>query len=412
MGRDAGQRRDPPVRLDLEPGFLVSRLSRPSGHLDHGRHAYADERAVSVLAFPGLFAPSGIVGHFQGPVEHRVIVAGVVGKAGRRQVREIIGGDKVFSSHLHRVQTQLLGHQVHRPLHAKCRLRASRPPVSAGGRLVGNHSQHLDSRRGSLVGTDDAVTGPVGRSRCRVAEISPAVANDLETDAQYRSVILYGGFHIHRMSAAMEPQHVLLPVRHPLDGLAQLHRQVGHRQVFRKHATLLAKPAAHVGSDHTDLCFWEIQQAGNLPLHSMGPLSRGPDGQEIVFGLVVGDQSPRLHRHRRQPLHVVPLLHDPVGLGKGFIQVFALSVVVDAQRHVGAQLFMDRDGVGRSRLPWVQHHRQRLIVHLNQLQCVPCPAGVLGHQHRHRLPHVGNLPHGQGRMLRGVELVHLPLSAH
>ena len=305
-----------------------------------------------------------------------------------------------------------MGHQIHRPLHTKGRLGPARTPVGSGGRLVGHHSQHLYPGRRSRVGTDYPVAGPVGRPWSRVCEVGAAVADYPQPDSQDGPVVAHGGFHVDRMAPAVEAQHILLAVGHPLDGLAQLHRQVAHRQVFRKYTALLTESSAYIGGYHPDGVLRPVQQPGDLPLHPVSALGGGPDGQGAVLGPAVSQQPAGLHGHRRQPLHVVPLPDDQVRLGESGVQLLALAIVMNAQRDIGTHIRVHRGRIRRSRFPGVHDCRQGLVIGLYHLQRISGLRGLLGYHNCHGLPYVGHFTDGQGRMFRPVELIYRPFPGH
>ena len=46
-----------------------------------------------------------------------------------------------------------------------------------------------------------------------------------------------------------------------------------------------------------------------------------PDGEQVFFGLVLGNHSPRFHGGGRKPLHLVGLPYHMFGSGESGIQV-------------------------------------------------------------------------------------------
>ena len=147
------------------------------------------------------------------------------------------------------------------------------------------------------------------------------------------------------MPSAVESQHVFLAVCHPLDGLSEGHGEVGDGDIFGEDTTLLAKATPDIRRDDAHLALWPVEELGQLPPHPVRSLGGGPDGEEVLLGLVVGHQATRFERHWGQPLHLVALPDDPIRLGKGGVEIVALAVMADAERDVGSRCAMDRGGV-------------------------------------------------------------------
>src|SRR5581483_6585187 len=142
----AGGRRDAPGRLDAHVAALPARRAR----LDEGRETDAHQRpfaARPLLAL--LLTQRRQVDALQQQVERALVVARVVGDAGRRGVGELVGGDEVAAAQLDRVDLQLARQHVYQALDAVGRLRASGAAVRPRRRRVGEGGDQL-----GVVGAD------------------------------------------------------------------------------------------------------------------------------------------------------------------------------------------------------------------------------------------------------------------
>ena len=130
-------------------------------------------------------------------------------------------------------------------------------------------------------------------------------------------------------------------------------------------------------------------------------MSRVPDDQQILLGLILGGNPPVFHGRRRQALDVVALLYYVICLGESSVHVS--SLVQEMHSQVGAQVRMNRRRALLQRQEGVQHRWQRFIVHSHELSRVHRSCGILRYHHRHRLADVANPLLGQNWMLRRVE---------
>ena len=135
----------------------------------------------------------------------------------------------------------------------------------------------------------------------------------------------------------------------------------------------------------------------------MGVLGRVPDRKQVLARLIVGHQSPGLHGRRGQTLDLVLLPDHVIRLGKCCFQV--APGVTYPHRHVGIHLLVNDEGILAGGLKRVNDGRQRLIVHLDQVQGLPCLTQIVGYNHGHGLPHVAHLVFGKDRVLRGPVVV-------
>ena len=162
--------------------------------------------------------------------------------------------------------------------------------------------------------------------------------------------------------------------------------------VSRSMPILAPNPPPTSGDHHADLLGRHAQGAGQDEPAHLRVLRTGPDGQLAV--LVADGRGPPLHREAGDPLVDDVLLDD--------------HLAGVERRVVGRHRVRDRDvGAGRREQQGLvgdggrrsQHHRQRLVVHGDQVGCVLALVAAIGNHHRDRLadePHRVDRQQGLG----------------
>ena len=157
-------------------------------------------------------------------------------------------------------------------------------------------------------------------------------------------------------------------------------------------ADLGAESAAYVGHHHANLVGRHTQGAGQDEAAHLRVLRADPDGQLAV--LEAGGRGPPLHREAGDPLvNDVPLDDDVAGVERGVVGGHGLR---DADVGAGGREQQGLVGDGGLRS---QHHRQRLVVHGDQVGCVLALVAAIGKHHRYRLadePHRVDRQQGLG----------------
>ena len=115
----------------------------------------------------------------------------------------------------------------------------------------------------------------------------------------------------------------------------------------------------------------------------MRALGGYPQGDLAQAPLVAGGNGTRLHGVGHQSRLDNAQVQDAVGLGERPVGIAGGAGTVDAQ--VGAHVLVDQRRPRLQGALEVDHRRQRLVVHLDQFQCVAGNVGVLGHHNGHRL---------------------------
>ena len=123
-----------------------------------------------------------------------------------------------------------------------------------------------------------------------------------------------------------------------------------------------------------------------------------PQGDAAVRTARGGDRCARLHGHRDQPLVDVVPGEDPVRL-----RLRGLVVTVGELPRVALVRARVVVHGGRALLeggPHVEHRRERLVVDLDRLERVGGLVAVARDHHRHGVPDVAHLVHGEGQVRR------------
>ena len=113
-----------------------------------------------------------------------------------------------------------------------------------------------------------------------------------------------------------------------------------------------------------------MQNVRELHAHAVRILRRGVERIEIVDRVMVADRDPRLHRHRREPVALDPQLYDVLRAGKRCVGR-VLVAEHQTERDIAVRIVVP--DLGRAVLGGIleiHHHRQRLVLDLDQLGSV------------------------------------------
>ena len=90
-----------------------------------------------------LLAQTRVAGHLERLVERLLVLAGVVMLAGQGREWELLRLDEVDPPHLGRVESALVGDQIHHPLEVVGRFRPPRAAIGAVRHRVGVDAEHF-----------------------------------------------------------------------------------------------------------------------------------------------------------------------------------------------------------------------------------------------------------------------------
>ena len=347
-----------------------------------GAHAlseegHADPHQLTARSLLRLLAPQPLVAGDLHRHPHRLrVVARVVCPARCRLVWELLGRDEALHPQLDRIRSHFERERVHHALDEVDGLGdAERAAVGdAARRLVRVHRLDLHMRGLEVVGAADDVEEPGRELRRLRRAVECAVVGD-RVDAQARDLaVLRAHLGVHDVVAGEAGRHqVLRAVLDPLDRHAGHDRARDGADVAGIDGHLVAEAAADIARldpDHV------LGQPGHLRVH--GPvgvwrLVAVVDVELAGRGVEVGDHSARLERRGMAArIDDVPR-DDRVRLREGAVGgVLVARLPGRAGEVVGlADLVVsDQRCVLVESLPRVHDRRQRLVLHVDQLERV------------------------------------------
>jgi hypothetical protein len=327
------------------------------------------------------------------------VVAGVVGQADRRRVRE--ARDEVLAPDRRRVHLQVTRRLLDDAFDDVGRLGAAGAAVRVDRRSVREHRLHLGVDRGRLVLAGQQGRVQDGRHARREGRQVGAHVRD-RLHAQREEVALrvgreLGGGHV--VAAVRIGQERLAAFGRPLDRPADALARPDERGLFRVQEDLRAEAAADIGRDHAHLRLGqpEHERAHQQPL-DVRVLVRDVQGVALVVLRVARVRGARLHRVRDQPVVDDVELAD---VGRALerrvdrVLVAMAPVVADIARHV----VVHRCG-GTVGLRDVDDGGQFFVVDLDQLGRVLRLVDALGDDQRHLVAHVAHLALREHRVRR------------
>ncbi len=199
---------------------------------------------------------------------------------------------------------------------------------------------------------------------------------------------------------------VLLPVLGPAHRAAQPQRGGGHGHLLPADHALEAEPSADVRGDHPDLPLRQAERLRDPGPDLVRDLGGDVHDQLVVAVVPLGQAGASLQRQRGDPRAGERGAHGQRRLGEdGGEPVVVEHQQVDQAVALG---LLVQPGRGRGfGLLDAGHRGQRSPVHLDQLDRVLGPVGIVGDHHRHRLADEPDRLAGQDGHPGGHEL--LPL---
>ena len=370
-------------RVHPQVGAVVHRqaedvhvLARPRAD-PFGEEGDADAHQLAARALLRLLGAQVVVAGDVHRHAHRLgVVPGVVGPAGRRLVRELVGADEAAHPQLDRVDLHLHRERVDHALHEVDGLGdAERAAVrDAARRLVRVDGLHLDVGGLEVVRAADDVEEPGRELRRLGGAVEGAVVGE-HVDAQAGDLAVLGADLAAHDVVAGEPggDEVLGAVLDPLDRDAGHDRAGDRADVAGIDRDLVAEAAADVlalDPDHV------LGEPGDVRVD-------GPVGVRRLVAVVdvelarlrveVGDHAARLERGRVAAGIDDVARHDRVGLGERAVRRLLVAGLPGRAREVVALaglVVADQRRVRVQRLAGVDDRRQRLVLDVDQLQRV------------------------------------------
>jgi hypothetical protein len=195
---------------------------------------------------------------------------------------------------------------------------------------------------------------------------------------------------------------VLRALLDPLHRHAETPREGGGEELLGVDVQLGAEAAADVGSDHAHLGLVEPERRREQEPQDVRDLRGRPDGQ-VAVRLGPGEHRARLHRVRDQPRLDVAAAHRHVGRREGGVDIAGVELprvaLVRADRGVDERRALPQ------RVLDVDHDRERLVVHLDELGRVPGGGGAGRDDDRDRVSLVARLVERERPVLRVLHVL-------
>ena len=173
-----------------------------------------------------------------------------------------------------------------------------------------------------------------------------------------------------------------------LIGRRRCSASVGDHRVLRIEAGLDAEAAADLRRNHADERLRQAGERDELLAHAVRILRRGRDDQPAVQRIGLGEDRARLHRHRRDPLIDHPLLDDDVRRREGRRRV--AMRVPPGESDIPRRFVVELRRVRRERGFRVHDGRERLVLHIDEIERVARDVAIHRDDNRHRLADIAD----------------------
>ena len=333
-----------------------------------------------------------------------MIVTAVVLPAERSGVGELLFLDKVDPAQFGRIHVQLNRQHLD---HAFDEVHGLRHPertaiADAARGLVGVDAVYLEVSSGDVIRPCADIHEPCRKfGRIRTGIKATMIRRHMAVQTSDLAFFGRADLARHVVVAGKGGGHqVVHPVFNPLDRLARHNRRDNRADISRIRAHLVAKAAADIGRDHSDVVFLNARdQRDNRP-DRMRRLERAPKRQLSVH-LVHRRHTPAgLKRAGVRAVVIHAFRRHDVGIRDHFLRRVLVArlprkdMVVMLARPVrtsgdgavlGHQILAQHD-VRLQRLERIDDHGQLVVLHLDRLNPVRRRVAILGHNKRHFLP--------------------------
>jgi hypothetical protein len=392
-----------PVGVDLDPRLLVR---TDAGKLDERRDPDPDQ-------LPGG-APLLLLGHelavrrpFQQRLEERRKVPALVDQRRRPRAEIEEMGDRVRrhevpAAELDRIEVECPRDAVEHHLTDVRRLGRARPAHRPDRRPVGENARRLDREGLPRVGPGEVHRGKERRQDSLRADVRALVAPRTITEGEQLSVGARGDLElVNLLPCVVRRDEVLGAVFDPLDRAAEVTGCEGHEQIFRIELAAHAERAADRKLDQADLLGRKAQHLREDDEVEVLHLRRAPHGQAFGQRVVFRQQSTRLQRHARVPVHAQRCANDDVCTLECLVDVPVLDR--DRVDDVASERVV-QDLVGSARGGESEHRRALGELDADELRRVLGGVRILGENDRDGLPDEADPVRGEWRLKREVAL--------
>ena len=393
----AGDDGDGAVALEMDAAHLVRRRRRD---FEIAADAAAAQLAGGEALQPALFESVPVRGLDCAREEARE-VAGIVGRADRRRVRQFLRPDLVAPAQFDRIDADLPRRGVDEPFHVVVALRPAGAAIGADRRSVGEDAarRHLHQRR--AVGAD-AVLGDVeGRHhRPERRQVCAHVAEPGDAHGKEAALAVEGEFGMHGAVPAVMIGGEAFGARvGPLDGPLQHPRGMQDGDVFGEHRRLHAERAADMAGQNAHILRLCAEHECEIGPHPEDALRRGAENPALRPLVPFADRRARLHRVDDNAVVDEVDCGDVRRLREGGIDRRRIAEQ-EVEGHVAGRLVVElRRAFGDGVLK-LHHGRQRLDVEHNGFGGIAGRGRCLGDDKGDRIADIAHPVDGQGRPRR------------
>ena len=203
----------------------------------------------------------------------------------------------------------------------------------------------------------------------------------------------------------MNGRRGVLPARFdPFHRRAQALSEMGAKGLFSVEIELRTEGAADFGRDDANLVLRHANHSGQQRAHEMRNLCGCVKRQRPFARVPRSDAPAGFDGHRREPLVNHALFDDSVcPLERG---VEASVCHRPGERDVRPELGMRERRIFLERFFQVTDHRQRVVIHLDEIERVPGCIAINRHNHRHRMADEINAVAGEHGMFGNLRIRH------
>ena len=324
------------------------------------------------------------------------VVARVVAEARRSRVGELL--DEVAAPDLGRVDTQLVGEQIHHPLDHVRGLGTPGTPVRVGRRRVREGPAAGDVHLLDVVGAGHHEDRQMRDRRGDELQVRAVVLDELDAKRLDASVAVRSKLDVLELVAPVDRrEHRLGAALDPLDRRADELGRLCDRELLGVAVELRAEAAADVGCDHAAAALGDPADQRDEGAQVVGDLRRAVERQLVSRGAPVGEHRAGLDRNRSQALVVDRLADlDRRGIEDG---VEALGLVRERAAEVPRRVVVQQRGTWLERVLGVNHDGGRLVVDDDAVDRVARGRAIRGDDERHRLAEHAHTALGEHRAL-------------
>ncbi len=172
---------------------------------------------------------------------------------------------------------------------------------------------------------------------------------------------------------------------------AQFHAQPGNGQFLGQKDTFVAKPAAHVGSNHPHLPLGQTQALGQARTHNVRNLRGGVNNELLNPRIPVGQNASPFHgRH-----HLSGCTDFTADFHRGVFHTVEVHRNVGLQKQVVGPMVVHPGRIGLTALQHFMNHVLLFVVQLNGSGDIFGTGTGGGNAHGHQFTYITHLAFGQ-----------------